>query len=163
MMLIGVVLVVAIAIAEMVLAAAWNPIYCAVGLPLFARRIERLQGLADLSVEELTRGSATVAVQGFVFRRLGPDKIAFHEQGFGLMHYTPVMRGLIQREGAEAAIVVVGLLNWFVVALVTVLLVGLGRSFVIVAPWVGGFFAICYFIQAVRFWRVANAIRKQLD
>jgi len=150
--------VVVVAIAELVLAATWNPFYCTVGLPIFARRVERAQGLAGVQLDELERRSATAAAQGFKFRQLGPDKIAFHEQGFGIVHYTPIMRGLIRHDPAEPGVVVLGLVNWFVVALVVVLVAGLRRNIIDLAPYLGGAFAILYFVQAMRFWRVGNQL-----
>ena len=58
---------------------------------------------------------------------------------------------------------VVGLVNWFVVALVVVLVIGLRQNVVVVLPAFALGFGVLYFIQGVRFWRVAAAIRKQLD
>jgi hypothetical protein len=51
-----------------------------------------------------------------------------------------------------------GLVNWFFVALVIVLLVTLRRSIVVVLPAMLGVFVVLYFIQAVRFWRVGSKL-----
>jgi hypothetical protein len=145
----------AVAAAEVALAAAWSPRYFTIGIPLFARRVERASGLADVSLEDLERVSATVAARGFLFRRLDAGTIAFRENG---LQYLPLMRGVIRHDAAEPAVVVRGLVNWFFVALVIVLLVMLRRSIVVVLPAMLGVVAVLYFIQAVRFWRVGSKL-----
>lgn len=83
----------------------------------------------------------------------------FCEQGLGgFFHYTPFMRGLIRHDPAEPTVAVIGLVNWFAVALVAVLAVELRRNIVYVAPYVVAGFAILYFIQAVRYWRVGTQL-----
>ncbi|HEY6138003.1 MAG TPA: hypothetical protein VI670_09600 [Thermoanaerobaculia bacterium] len=73
----GIVAVFAAAVTEAVLAATWNELYCTIGIPIFARRVERAQGLADVPLDEMERRSATATAQGFQFRRFGADTIAF--------------------------------------------------------------------------------------
>ena len=71
------------------------------------------------------------------------------------------MRGLIRHTPEEASVVVLGFMNWFAVVLILVLFVLLGRTIVVVAPYLFGGLALLYFIQAVRFARVAATLRKQ--
>ncbi len=156
--LLGIVAVVAAAVTEVVLAATWNELYCTTGIPIFARRVERARGLADVSLDEMERRSATAAAQGFRFRRFGADTIAFHEHGFGLTQYTPLMRGLIRHNAAEATVVVLGLVNWSVIVGLVLFTLAAGRFIVDVWGWIAGALAILYFIQAVRFWRVASQL-----
>ena len=161
--LLGIVAVFAAAVTEAVLAATWNELYCTMGIPIFARRVERAQGLADAPLAELERRSATAAAHGFRFRRFGADKIAFHEHGFGLTHYTPLMRGLIRHNAAEATVVVIGLVNWSVLLGVALFTLAAGRFIVNVWGWIAGALAILYFIQAVRFWRVGTQLAARSD
>jgi hypothetical protein len=147
----GIIIVVAIAAAEVVLSWKWNRTYFAVGLPVFVRRVERT--FDDVALDELARSSKTMAASPLEFRRLEPDLVAFREQVLG--QYIPVMRGVIRRDG------VAGLLNWYVPATAIVLVVMLGRGVVIVAPAFLGAFGILYLIQAVRFNRVARQLRRQ--
>ena len=149
--MIGLIIVVAIAAAEVVLAWKWNRAYFTIGLPVFVRRVERT--LDDIALDDLASSSKTMAAAPLEFRRLEPDLIAFREQILG--QYLSVMRGVIRRDG------VVGLLNWYVLAAAIVFVLMLGRSVVIVAPAFIGAFAILYLIQAVRFNRVALRLRRQ--
>jgi hypothetical protein len=155
MMIAGIAVVLIVAIAEIVMAAKWTPSYWTVGLPIFARRVERPNGLADLSLDELSCGSKTMAASAFVFRQVDPQTIAFREEG---LQYVPLMRGVIRHEVGEPSVVVFGLVNWFVVALVVVLVVGLRRNVVVVLPALALGLGVLYFIQGVRFWRVASQL-----
>lgn len=149
-------IVAAVAIAELVLASKWNRSYFAVGVPIFIRRIER-RGLSDVSLDQLQRSSKTAAAAPLAFRQIGPDLIAFREEVFG--QYIPIMRGVIRHDPAEAAVSVKGLLNWFVVAAAAVLVATLRRGIVVVLPYFLAGLAIVYFIQAVRYNRVAKQLR----
>lgn len=152
-------IVAVIAIAEMVLAARWNRFYCTRGLPLFVRRIERTSGLADVSIESLQQRGATAAGAPFVFRTLGPDAIAFREHfGGGMIHYVPLMHGLIRHNAEEPFVTVVGLANWFIVAFVAAILVSFGRHLGVTVFYLIGALAILYLIQAVRFGRIAKGL-----
>src|SRR5438552_2626641 len=115
MNLAGFAVVLAVAIAKTVMAARWNPSYLTVGVPIFARRVERPNGLDGLSLDELSRSSRTMAAPPFVFRQVDPQTIVFREEE---LQYTPLMRGVIRHNSAEPTVTVVGLVNWFVVALV---------------------------------------------
>lgn len=154
------VIVLVIVIVEIILLATWNRRYCAFGLPIFVRRVDRSTGLSGVSLDELRRASATVAGTPLIFRQLDANLIAFREQGFGgLLHYTPVMRGLIRHDREEASVVVLGLVNWYVVAVTVAAGVALRGGIVVVAPYLLGGFALLYLIQAVRYARVATALR----
>lgn len=152
----------AVAIGEMVLSARWNRSYFTFGIPIFARRIERTAGLDRVPLAKLEKSAATVAGTPLVFRPLGQNLIAFREKAFGgVLHYTPVMRGAIKSRPEESFVTVVGLVNWSVITLAVVLVALLRRSVVIVAPYFLAAFSILYFIQAVRFFRVAAALREE--
>jgi hypothetical protein len=148
----------AVVIVEIVLSARWNPAYFANGLPIFVSRIDRLAGLDGIDLESLTKSSATVAAAPFAFRRLG-DVIAFREKGIGALHYAPLMRGSIQHKSGEAQVVVKGLVNWSALAFVVAIVAVLRRNVVVMLPAMLGVFAVLYFIQAVRFARVAKSLR----
>lgn len=153
-------IVAAVIVAEVILALRWNRFYLTFGLPIFVKRSERLASLEDVSLEELQKRTATAGGTPLVFRRLAPNLIAFRESGMGgVIHYTPLMRGLIRRSEGESAVAVVGFANWFIVVGTVVLGVVLGRRVTIIAPMFLFVFAVIYFIQAVRFWRLANALR----
>jgi hypothetical protein len=150
----------AVLIVEAVLAIRWNRAYYTYGLPIYVRRVERPQGLADVDLEALVKGSATAAGTPMVFQRLGPDLIAFRERVFGgLLHYTPIMSGAICHRPEESAVVVVGRVKWFIIALVGALAVWVGKSFLEIALFVVGGIALIYLIQARRFTLVAKALQ----
>ena len=160
---VGGVLFLVIAIVEIVLSWRWNERYFALGIPIFVRRVEKLGGLEDLSLEALQKSAATVAATPLLFRRVAPDRILFREKGFGgSIHYLPIMRGVITAPAAEGAVVMKGLLNWFALAIVALFLWWTGGDLddmAEVAPYVLGAFGIVYLIQAVRYSRVARAIK----
>jgi hypothetical protein len=159
----GVVLV--IAIVEIVLSAKWNFFYCTVGLPIFVRRIDRGMGpgmgIEDLSLDELQKSAATVAGTPLLFRRLAPDTIAFREKPFGgSIHYMPIMHGVIRRRPEEASVVVLGLANWYIVALLLMFALLMGKHFLGVAAYLLAAVAIVYLVQAIRYGRVAKVLRR---
>ena len=139
--------VLAITIVEIVLSARWNLFYFTVGLPIFVRRIDRVVAVAELSLDELQKSTATVAGTPILFRRLGPDAIAFREKGLGgSIHYMPIMHGLIRRRAEEATVVVLGFANWYIVALILMFAVLMGKNFLDVALYLVGAVAIVYLI-----------------
>jgi hypothetical protein len=157
----GLAIVAAVVIVEIILSAKWNPSYFTFGIPIFVRRVERSTRLDNVPLEKLTKSAATMAAAPLLFERLGPNTIAFREKAFaGSMHYSPIMRGLIKSSVEEAAVTVVGLVNWSVLAVLIYFIAVLGWHFRELAPVVIGVFAILYFIQAVRFSRVARALRE---
>ena len=157
---VGLTLVALLIIAEVVLAMKWNRFYCTRGLPIFVRRAEGVAKLESLPLELLEKASATAAGAPFQFRRLDPDVIVFRERSLGgLIHYAPLMHGLIRKRSEEASVAVVGLVNWWAIGLVVLLLAILGRNVAIIGLYAVGVFAVLYFIQAVRYLRVAKAIR----
>jgi hypothetical protein len=158
-LLLGFGIVIGVAIVDFVLAARWSDFYFTVGLPIFWRRIERPGGIADLSLEELGKRSATVAGTPLLFRLLTPDLIAFREKLFGgSMHYTPIMHGVIRHQREEGVVEVAGFVNWFVIVAMIVLIVMLRRDVIAMLPYFFAAFGVVYFIQAVRFNRVAKAV-----
>jgi hypothetical protein len=159
-MTVGIVLVLAVLVAEVILSMTWNRVYFTFGIPIFIRRIDRPRGLDDVSLDELPRSAATVAGAPFVFRRLPSGAIAFREKLFGgMLHYAPLMRGVIRHNAGEASVVVTGLINWTAVALVAFFVVLLGRGAIDVAPYFLVAFGILYLIQSLRYSRIAKALR----
>jgi hypothetical protein len=152
--------VLVLAIVEFVLGQRWTVSYFTFGVPIFWRRVERPTGLGDVDLDELQKRCATAAGAPIQFRRLGPDLIAFREKPFGgQMHYFPIMRGVILHRREEASVVVAGLVKWWVLALVAVPAWYLRRQVVDVLPYMGGALGILYLIQAIRFSRIAKALR----
>jgi hypothetical protein len=157
---VGLTLVALLIIAEVVLSMKWNRFYCTRGLPIFVRRAESPAKLESFPMEVLEKASATAAAAPFQFRRLDPNTIAFRERSlFGLIHYAPLMHGLIRRRPEEASVAVLGLVNWWAIGLVVFLLAMLRGDIAIIGLYAVGAFAVLYFIQAVRYLRVAKAIR----
>jgi hypothetical protein len=152
--------VVAIAIVEYVLSWKWNRSYFTFGLPIFLRRVERRNGLAGLDLEQLQKRCATAAGAPMMFQPLGPDLIAFREKPMGgLVHYMPLMRGVIRHRPEESSVVVAGLVQWYFVALAVILSWGLRANMMVVVVYLGAALAILYLIQGLRFYRIANALR----
>ncbi|HEU4886915.1 MAG TPA: hypothetical protein VFV49_03440, partial [Thermoanaerobaculia bacterium] len=152
--------VLAIAIVEFVLVVRWNAFYFTAGIPIFWRRVDRPSGLRDVDFDELQKRCATAAGAPIVFHRLGPDAIAFREAvAGGLIHYFPIMRGIIRHRPEESSVVVSGLVKWWVVALLGLftwyLRANVMDVFIYLVPALG----ILYLIQAVRFARIAKALR----
>jgi hypothetical protein len=159
--MIALAIVAVVLVAEVILAVKWNRFYLTFGLPIFVKRVDRLAGLEDVSIEYLQKRTATAAGTPLIFRRLDPNLIAFREGGLGgFFHYAPLMRGLIRRNQGESSVSVIGFVNWFVVIGTIVLVVLLRRNVVVIAPAYLAAFAILYFIQGVRFWRLAKALRE---
>ena len=157
---VGLTLVAVLIIAEIVLAMKWNRFYCTRGLPILIRRVESAAKLESLPLETLEKASATAAGAPFQFRRLDANTIAFRERSLGgLIHYAPLMHGLIRKKPEEASAAVLGLVNWWAIGLVVFLGAFLGRNTAIIGLYALGAFAMLYFIQAVRYLRIAKAIR----
>lgn len=153
--------VVVVGIAELVLRRKWHEPYFLRGLPIFRRRVHRPRGLEDVSLEFLETKSRTAAASPLEFRRIAADKILFREKPFGgSMHYLPLMRGVIRRNPEEGTVVVLGMANWFAVVFVAALLLLLGKHIVDVIWHLLAAVGILYFIQAVRFGRVAKYLRE---
>lgn len=154
-------IVVLIAIAEIVVSARWNRWYFTVGVPIFRRRIDRAEGLAGVDLDALQKSTATVAGTPLLFRTLDSGVIAFREKAFGgSIHYAPLMRGVIRHDPGEPSVVVLGLVNWTMLALVLALLWLVRGDLGDATPWLIGTFAILYLIQGVRYGRVAKALRR---
>jgi hypothetical protein len=139
--------------AEIILNWTWNASYFCSGIPIFARRIETAGGIATIDLDALEKTTKTAAGSTLAFRRIAPDLVAFRERAFA--GYTPMMRGVIRSKAEESSIVVAGLINWGVVAVAIAVAVFLRGHVLDVAPYFLGLLAVLYFIQAVRFNRVA--------
>lgn len=154
---IGVAIVGAVIVIEIFLNWKWNEAYFRSGIPIFVRRIEKTGGIAGIDLDALEKTTQTAAGAPLAFRRLEPDLIAFRERAFG--GYIPMMRGVIKSTAEEPSIVVAGLVDWSAIAVAIVLVVFLRRGVLDVAPYFLGLLAVLYFIQAVRFNRVAAKLR----
>jgi hypothetical protein len=144
-------------ILEIIASWRWTPSYFRFGIPIFIRRMERAGGVAGVSIALLEKSSTTATAPPFAFRQLGPDLIAFRERGFN--GYVPLMRGAIMSRVEEPFVVVAGFVNWSAIVVAIVLLAFLRRGVADVAPYFFGVLAILYFIQGVRFYFVASALR----
>ena len=160
-MLLSLGFVVAIAIVEGVLSWKWNRSYFTFGLPIFQRRVERRGGLAGLDLDELQKRCATAAGAPMMFQPLGPNEIAFREKPMGgLIHYMPLMRGVIRHRPEEPTVVVAGLVQWYILALAAILSwAALRWHAMVVVVYLGAAIAILYLIQGVRFYRIASALK----
>jgi hypothetical protein len=159
--MISLTIVAAVIVAEVILAMTWNRFYLTFGLPIFVKRVERLAALEDVSLEYLQNRTATAGGTPLVFRRLDPNLIAFRESGLGgVIHFTPLMRGLIRHNQGEPSVAVIGFANWFIVVGTIVLVVALRRDVVNTAPFYLFAIATLYLIQGVRFWRLSRALRE---
>ena len=154
---IGVAIAGLVIVIEIILNWKWNVSYFRVGILIFLRRIEKTGGIAAIELEPLEQSTKTAAGAPLAFRRLRPDLIAFRERAFG--GYIPMMRGVIRSDAEEPSIVVAGLVDWSVIAVAIVLVVFLRRGVLNVAPYFLGLLGVLYFIQAVRFYRVASKLR----
>ena len=147
-----------IGIAEMILSARWNATYFTTGLPIFVRRVETMARVEELSVEALEQGSKSFAGPSMLFHRLTPHAIAFREKySHSFFHYTPVMRGVIRRRESDAAISVIGFMNWWLVAFI-ILLLWIFKGDLHESIFLGAGLGAIYLIQFVRYARVAKRI-----
>jgi hypothetical protein len=150
-----------VVVIELAYSSKWHRGYMTKGLPIFIRRIERPTGLDGVDLEALQKSAATVAATPLVFQRLEPNLIVFKEKPFGgSIHYFPIMRGVIRRKEDEPSVVVLGLAKYWALALIAGFIALGGRDSIHAAPWILGAFAVLYLIQAVRFGRVAKALRR---
>ena len=154
---IGVAIVALAIVVEIFLNWKWNASYFALGIPIFMRRIERTGGAATIDLDALETTTKTAAGAPLAFRRLGPDLIAFRERAFG--GYIPMMRGVIKSNAEEPSVVVAGLIDWSAIVIAIVLVAFLRRHVFDVAPYFLGLLGVLYFIQAVRFNRMATKLR----
>lgn len=147
-------------IVDALLVVKWNRTYFTVGIPIFMRRIERPEGIAEMSLDELETSSRTAAGAPLLFHRFAPGLIAFRDKVFGgTMHYIPIMHGVIRHDSTEGVVRVVGLLNWFVIAYIVSFAALLGKAVVDLLPVALTVLGVIYFIQAVRYSRVAKKLR----
>jgi len=150
---IGVAIVALVIVIEIILNWKWNASYFAFGIPIFMRRIERMGGVATIDLDALEKTTKTASGAPLAFRRLGPDLVAFRERAFG--GYIPMMRGVIKSNAEEPSVVVAGLIDWSAIVIAIVLVAFLRRHVFDVAPYFLGLLGVLYFIQAVRYNRVA--------
>jgi hypothetical protein len=152
-------LVLAIAITEMVLSGFWNRLYFTIGIPVFRKRIPvRLTEVPtpdQLAVAMKTRWSTPL-----IFHKFQNGEVGFRERVFGggFFHYTPIMHGIIREDSAEPVVVVVGLLNWFVLAFAMFVAVALGEDALEFGGFLAAGIALLYLLQRRRFNKVAAAV-----
>ena len=137
----------------------WWPAYFRSGLLVY-RKTVLLPFHLELSAEELTTRFEKGVLPPLLFRRISGDELAFRESYlcFRLLHYTPLMHGLIRYRHGRLEIL--GLANWFPLAFFTffvALAFGVGgfsrfRIMFLIAPVV--VYALLYFVQVVRFTKV---------
>lgn len=151
--------ILAAGLADVVLSMRWSRAYFTAGIPIFVRRVQLPGGISDLPLPELEAAAVTAAGPPLLFRRLDAETIAFRERVFGgMLHYIPIMHGVIRHDVAEGVARVTGLLNWFAIAFIAGFAALLGRAIVELLPVMVGVFCIIYFIQAVRYNRVAKKL-----
>lgn len=149
-----------IAVVELVLSARWSRVYFTTGIPIFVRRIEKPGGLASVDLESLEARTRPAAGAALLFKRVDATTIAFREElfGGGTLRYSPIMRGVIRYNAGEPHVRVIGLANWFALALVACLVTLLRRKIVELLPIIAFAYGVVYLIQAVRYNRVAKAL-----
>lgn len=152
-------------IADLVLSSTWHPGYFRFGVPLFVSRVESVD-TDRVSPQWLNERYVNSTLVPLVFKSLTQCEIAFREKmwAFRLIHYTPVMHGLIQLDAPGRRVVVRGYGNWFALVLFVGLVFAgfsLNRGWTRVEFAVGvlALFGLLYGIQAVRYRRVATLIR----
>jgi hypothetical protein len=105
---------------ESVLSLQWNWTYFSVGIRIFHRVRPVLDPKATTPSEEsLEAALFESAFPPMAFWLLEPDRFAFRERISGgvRLGYLPVMRGNIRLQRRGARVEVIGLVNWFTVAL----------------------------------------------
>ncbi len=151
--------VLALAAIETLLSGFWNRVYFTIGVPVFTKEVQ-LHGKQLPTPEQLETAVQSRWSTPLLFRRLSTGEIAFRERAFGggFFHYTPMMHGIIRRDPTGSVIVVQGLLNWFIPALVALAVVSfqdlLGAGVVLSLG-----LAVLYSLQRRRFIRVADAVQ----
>jgi hypothetical protein len=113
---VSIVILVVVAIAETVLNSRWVPFYFLKGIILFKKSVSFAEP-PYLSPDDLSTQFSQGIVSPIVFYPLGEDLIAFREKlfSFRLLHYTPVMHGLIRIDRQQHEISVTGYANLFAI------------------------------------------------
>jgi hypothetical protein len=152
--------------AEAFLSWRWQPAYFRSGVVVFSRRIFFANALPSLPhPAQLEAPVHSALTRSFVFHAISPTEVAFREKLFEirLFSYSPLMHGVIEARPLERSVLVRGRLNWF-----SLLFFG---AFTLFVPWheLGLFvlllpviFGVLYFVQAVRYHRVASVLAQSL-
>jgi len=163
--------VIAVALVESIVSGFWAPFYFRWGIPLYRRTIPYVSSRRpELDAEALTGKFARRAVVSLVFQSLRPGYIAFRERiiQVTLIHYTPIMHGLIRLDDRDAAVTVVGHANiwplcfaavWVSFCFTEGMIAPARVLFLGILPLALGF---CYAIQASRFSGVCREIERRL-
>jgi hypothetical protein len=153
---------IAITIAETVLAARWNRAYFRSGLLIFRQRIGFVGAIQSLPaaahLDALLKGRWGPSL---LFRELSPGELAFREAlfEFRLLSYTPIMHGHIEALPAELVVLVEGRLNWSTLGFVLMIALVLDRaSSLVFLPFFVVVVGLIYLIQALRYRRVTTAL-----
>ena len=160
------VLVLAVGIAFLVethLARHWSPGYSLSGIRVLRRSCHALKPARDLPrAERMELRFMETELPTFDFKRMGPDRLAFHENYSGAKTvYTQVMRGYLSFDRRTGEVQVVGLLNYFALCFLLALVAGALASVdvggLIFMPFGLLVLGICYAMQAGRYDEVLSA------
>lgn len=117
--------------------------------------------LSALSHDALQRSTVSrwLSLNQVVFRRFGPELIAFRQLGtYGFFRpRAPLVRGVIRREAGASSIAVIGYMTWYNTVGLALVLVWAYFSPWILALAVVGYGAHCW-MDIARFRRVAAAV-----
>jgi hypothetical protein len=154
---------------EFVMSGTWWAGYFRYGLPLFVKTVGTVE-VDHISAEWLTEHYAHSSLAPLLFKRLSNSEIAFRESMMPrLMHYTPLMHGIIRFDSASRRTVVVGYANWTVMVLFVIFIAadfsksvdkGVNWS---LAIFLLGLYVALYVIQFRRFRRVAKLITERCN
>ena len=145
------------------LAGRWNRRYCTTGWALYERQVDGAGPLANLSLQELARRSSTRRTQ-MRFHRLGPDLIVFRRTPtIGAFRSAAMMRGVIRWDLDRQSVVVVGLLNWFILAANIVAVPLMFRDILWFGPLLVIAFLYGIWTEGWYFKRVIAALREQMS
>src|SRR5450755_85080 len=104
----GLLIVMAIVIAEMFLSGAFIPFYFTLGIPVFRCRVACSPTTnRPPSTDQLERATSSGALPAIAFRQLDEWHYAFRERWFnGLFKfsYTPIMHGLLEFDRDNGAV-----------------------------------------------------------
>ena len=95
-----------------------------------------------------------------IFHKFPNGEVGFRERAFGggFFHYSPIMHGIIRENATEPAVVVVGLLNWFILAFTIFAVAALRAEALEVGAFLAALIAFLYLLQRARFDKVVAAI-----
>ena len=164
-------LFIAVTLAELLLSAYWVPVYFRRGIPVFRRTLRCTEAESvRVDADALSEKFRNRLLGSLDFRPLGPEEIAFRERviEMSLFHYSPVMRGHIQRDDRAQAVTVTGRANAFPIvfsAFFASVVLHTPATGALGASMLGGLVLVlgaCYATQAFRFNNVSREVERQL-